>query len=76
MIRICKSIGVEYNGFRYEIFEEKNQKEEIKKIYRINPKLFKLIETYFNGRNFFLNFDYFITTLSIGAIYGVYNFGD
>ena len=38
--------------------------------------MFKLVEMYFNRDNLFLNFDYFISTLTRGAIYGIYNFGD
>lgn len=38
--------------------------------------MFKLVETYFIRDNQFLNFDYFVSTLTRGAIYGIYNFGD
>lgn len=31
---------------------------------------------YFSQSNEHLNFDYFVSTLTRGAIYGIYNFGD
>lgn len=76
MIEMWKITMIETRGFQYEVFEEKHQKEEIKKIYRILSKVFKLVEMYFSRDNEYLNFDYFVSTLTRGAIYGIYNFGD